>query len=178
MSTATATAEATFVIEISYEAVTLDYTAPRWEAVTGHEPYFTEEAAEAARLAYNEEHEWFDGMAVTRVRRVKAPRPEGGYVDEFLEAEFAANAAYWRDRAAAADRQKEAEQEMFRCYGRGASVKVVKGRKVPIGTEGEVFWLGDKGWGYSVGFKTSEGEKHFTSISNVESTSPAYEQES
>lgn len=50
----------------------------------------------------------------------------------------------------------------------GARVKVVRGRKVPKGTEGKVFWRGNSGWGDSVGFKTDAGEKHFTAERNVE----------
>lgn len=58
-------------------------------------------------------------------------------------------------------------------------VKVVKGRKVPKGTEGIVFWVkrydnskyGDP-WGiYSVtkvGIKDDNGNVHFTAIDNVE----------
>ena len=58
-------------------------------------------------------------------------------------------------------------------------VKVVKGRKVPVGTEGVVFWLkrydyskhGDP-WGiYSdtkVGIRDGAGQVWFTSISNIE----------
>lgn len=180
MSAATAVAEKTFVIEISYD-LTMDYT-PSWEPVTGHEPYFTAEAAEAARLAFNEAHEWFDGQAITRVRTIVAPRPEAGYVDEALERDFAANAMYWRDRAAAADRQKAAEREMFRLYGKGATVKVVKGRKVPIGTEGTVFWIGEDQYSrvgaMRLGFKDAEGTTHWTALSNVESVTPAHEQES
>lgn len=58
-------------------------------------------------------------------------------------------------------------------------VKVVKGRKVPKGTEGVVFWVkrydnskhGDP-WGiYSVtkvGIKDDDGNVHFTAIGNVQ----------
>lgn len=61
----------------------------------------------------------------------------------------------------------------------GKRVKVIKGRKVPHGTEGEVFWVkrydnskyGDP-WGiYSVtkvGIRDDAGEAHFTAIGNVE----------
>lgn len=47
-------------------------------------------------------------------------------------------------------------------------VRVVRGRKVPIGTEGEVFWMGDSGYGMSVGLRLIDGKKVFTSIKNVE----------
>ena len=39
---------------------------------------------------------------------------------------------------------------------RGQTYKVVRGRKVPIGTMGKVFWFGDKGWGMGVGLNTSD----------------------
>lgn len=47
-------------------------------------------------------------------------------------------------------------------------VRVVRGRKVPINTEGEVFWMGDKGWGMGVGLRLLDGSKVFTAMKNVE----------
>ena len=56
-------------------------------------------------------------------------------------------------------------------------VKVVKGRKVPVGTQGEVFWIGMRNysrygnwwsWEVRLGFKTETGETFFTSENNVE----------
>ncbi|MEY8366830.1 hypothetical protein AALA22_14430 [Anaerovoracaceae bacterium 41-7] len=71
-----------------------------------------------------------------------------------------------------------ADIERFRSvYGK--RVKVVKGRKVPIGTIGTVFWYrtydnskyGDP-WGIysstSVGIKQDDGTVHFTNYNNVE----------
>jgi hypothetical protein len=52
----------------------------------------------------------------------------------------------------------------------GATVEVVKGRKVAKGTVGEVFWVGDNGFGVSVGLSLTNGEKVFTAIKNIEST--------
>lgn len=51
---------------------------------------------------------------------------------------------------------------------KGRTVKVVKGRKVPIGTIGEVFWYGETRYGPRVGFITSGDEKFFTAASNVQ----------
>ncbi len=54
---------------------------------------------------------------------------------------------------------------------RGRIVKVVKGRKVAKGTEGEVFWVGEDRFHHGaqrVGFKTDAGDKHFTAAGNVE----------
>jgi hypothetical protein len=53
---------------------------------------------------------------------------------------------------------------------KGQTVEVFKGRKVPKGTVGEVFWVAPEEDGYGVvkvGFKTAEGVTHFTNIENV-----------
>lgn len=52
---------------------------------------------------------------------------------------------------------------------KGQTVTVVKGRKVPLGTVGIVFWVGENNWGTQVGFK-SNGETYFTAITNLEVT--------
>jgi hypothetical protein len=46
-------------------------------------------------------------------------------------------------------------------------VVVFKGRKVPVGTEGRVFWMELTRWGWSVGIETDKGDKMFTALSNV-----------
>jgi hypothetical protein len=51
---------------------------------------------------------------------------------------------------------------------KGRTVKVVKGRKVPVGTVGECFWVGSNDYGARVGIKDATGTKHFTAASNVE----------
>lgn len=48
------------------------------------------------------------------------------------------------------------------------TVKVVRGRKVPKGTIGRVFWMGDSGYGESVGLELADGKKVFTAKTNVE----------
>ena len=58
----------------------------------------------------------------------------------------------------------------------GKTVKVVKGRKVPIGTIGDVFYLARKhysqntwfGFDTRIGIKSEDGTQHFLSASNVE----------
>jgi len=47
-------------------------------------------------------------------------------------------------------------------------VRIFKGRKYPIGTEGRVFWIGDSGYGTSVGIECTSGRRLFVSIGNVE----------
>ena len=53
---------------------------------------------------------------------------------------------------------------------KGQTVEVFKGRKVPKGTVGLVFWVAPEADGYGVikvGFTTPTGDKHFTNIANV-----------
>ena len=67
--------------------------------------------------------------------------------------------------------------EVERFYGK--QIKVVKGRKVPIGTIGECFWMGScdyskygDQWGIyttvRVGLKTPDGQVYWTALNNVE----------
>jgi len=50
----------------------------------------------------------------------------------------------------------------------GRTLRVVKGRKVPVGTVGECFWTGNGNWGPRVGLRDAEGNTHWTALSNVE----------
>lgn len=72
----------------------------------------------------------------------------------------------WLDkRAAAAAAQRASAEAAVVC--RGKMVEVFKGRKVPIGTTGEVFWLGVGNYGERVGLKDAAGNVHWTAKSNV-----------
>jgi predicted Zn-dependent protease len=51
---------------------------------------------------------------------------------------------------------------------KGATVEVIKGRKVPVGTVGVVFWTGTDGYGTDkVGLRGDDGQAHFTAVNNV-----------
>jgi hypothetical protein len=50
----------------------------------------------------------------------------------------------------------------------GKQVRVVKGRKVPVGVGGRCFWVGDGRFGRRCGIKTSDGTTYFTAVGNVE----------
>lgn len=80
-------------------------------------------------------------------------------------------AAYadYRDKYVAAQKAERAREDAAR-VAKGKRVRVVKGRKVPVGTEGVVFWIGDSRWGLRVGLRPNRfgGEAVFTSIDNVE----------
>jgi len=52
---------------------------------------------------------------------------------------------------------------------KGATVTVVKGRKVPHGTTGVVTWVGIDSYDKPrIGFRTADGESVFTATSNVQ----------
>lgn len=96
-------------------------------------------------------------------------------VDATDEVRAAAGEVLARRYSAAAAAKANAEARVPKL---GSRVRVVKGRKVPVGTEGTVFWVGpdrykSSKWGtvYRVGIKTADG-KHFTSMSNVEVVDP------
>lgn len=61
-------------------------------------------------------------------------------------------------------------QEMTSRLGidKNMNVKVVRGRKVPIGTLGKVFWVGTNQFGRRVGLKDSNGTVYWTSAGNIE----------
>lgn len=156
----------TFKVEHSWEATTLDYLSPRWYVT--QEGFETTEAAEEFKAA--KQAVAHEAREVIAYRVVRVP----GQVerDEFLEAEFAANRQYWADRARAARIQEEAEERYMQRTKKGMPVRVVKGRKVPVGTEGWVCWSGEDQYsrtgGYRIGIKDSNDEVHWTSADNVE----------
>jgi hypothetical protein len=65
-------------------------------------------------------------------------------------------------------RRQEIEEEGANRPKVGRYVRVFKGRKVPVGTEGFVFWSGSNQWGESVGIETADGKRVFTSVKNVQ----------
>ena len=50
---------------------------------------------------------------------------------------------------------------------KGYPAKVVKGRKVPVGTEGMVVWTGEGGFGTRIGICDEKGTTHYTAADNV-----------
>lgn len=86
--------------------------------------------------------------------------------------EVVAQAAAYRERMEAAARRRSIVREA-RLLARGKDVRVVRGRKVPIGTEGRIFWYGSTQYGMRVGIETATGERMFTAATNVEVILPA-----
>lgn len=67
-----------------------------------------------------------------------------------------------------AERDQAAAAEYARTPRVGSIVRVVRGRKVPIGIEANVFWVGDSNWGPRVGIELSEEVREFIATANVE----------
>lgn len=51
--------------------------------------------------------------------------------------------------------------------GKGKTVEVFKGRKVPVGVKGVIFWVGVGQYGERVGIKDAKGAVHWTASANV-----------
>lgn len=90
--------------------------------------------------------------------------PNGANVDATEDVVTAYNAWLDKRRAEYAAQKVAAEAAVVR---RGKMVVVFKGRKVPIGTTGEIFWLGAGNHSERVGLKDSAGNVHWTAKSNV-----------
>lgn len=164
MSTATAVETATWKVEHSWEATTLDYLSPHWyETQAG---FATEAEAEAFRAQKQAERNEAGGEPLAyRVRRVPSAAERQQWADE----DAAANRMFWEGRAREARRMEEARRSLFALKGK--TVTVTRGRKVPQGTTGEVFWVGEDRFNegsYRVGLKTPEGEKVFVAAHYVE----------
>jgi hypothetical protein len=71
-----------------------------------------------------------------------------------------------REETRKAEEAKRLADEKRPC--RGCMARVVRGRKVPVGTVGTVFWMGEGQYGTRVGLKDSTGQVHWTAASNVE----------
>ena len=73
-----------------------------------------------------------------------------------------------REYAAAAVRAKADREREAKAVRKGRHVRVVRGRKVPKGTEGVCIWVGDGTWGERCGIKDAAGVVHWTASKNVE----------
>lgn len=65
-------------------------------------------------------------------------------------------------------RNKAALEAEAKKPAKGRKVKVVRGRKVPVGTVGRCFWVGQGGYGERVGIQTADGTTYWTAASNCE----------
>lgn len=82
--------------------------------------------------------------------------------DEEYRSQYAAAMTVLDERRAAAVEAGE--------IVRGQTIEVVKGKKIPVGTRGVVFWVATEPDRYGVikaGFNTETGEKFFTNVSNL-----------
>jgi len=120
----------------------------------------------------------WDGSKVTEV--AIADSEFGRYGEATIDASDdvkAAAVAWEAAKAAAAEKAARAnavDKTIAYAYDLavGKDVTVVKGRKVPVGTTGRIFWLGATKFGPRVGIETANGERHFTARGNVEVSNP------
>lgn len=62
-------------------------------------------------------------------------------------------------------RKDEEESERFDLH---KTVRVVRGRKVPIGTEGQIMWMGESYGQRRIGIRLADGTVAWTALANVE----------
>jgi hypothetical protein len=80
-----------------------------------------------------------------------------------------------REMALAAERKVEATAAAYSAaesrlwvVGKGTPLRVVRGRKVPVGTRGRCIWIGETKYGTRVGLAPEGAEAVFTARGNVE----------
>lgn len=152
------------------------WTGKDTEADKGDEFYDVTWAGRVLRLVEHNYHDDSDFFAEVWDEEKGEPREvwyattrgwtynNGASVDAD-EATLAAYAAYRDKRYRRAAEERRAYEESR--LARGRRVRVVKGRKVPVGTEGTLIWLGGGRFGGRVGLKDDEGTVHFTAAGNV-----------
>lgn len=109
----------------------------------------------------------YSGYTPHREGVIDAPE----YVMEAYREHQAAEAAKRREAAEKARAEREAMEAEWEAATprKGKTVKVVRGRKIPVGTVGTCIWYGEGQWGYRVGIKVEGSEEPlWTAASNVE----------
>ena len=66
-----------------------------------------------------------------------------------------------------AEREAEEAERQFNIPTKGKQIRIVRGRKHPIGTEGRVFWYGSNQYGTSCGVELIDGKRIFVASNNV-----------
>jgi hypothetical protein len=109
---------------------------------------------------------WVSWVEFGELKHKEVDVPQDSYNNWYTLSEVTVD----RDMADALNNEREIkrkkEQEKKLDYHK--PVKVVRGRKVPIGTEGEIFWMGQTKFGTSVGIRLIDDTRVFTSAKNVE----------
>lgn len=73
------------------------------------------------------------------------------------------------------DERERLKTAMYDSPRKGQTTKVVRGRKIPIGTEGKLIWVGQTKFGKRVGIKDATETVHWTAWGNIEFTDPVDE---
>lgn len=134
-------------------------------------PFDSKSEAEYEATDSYDDSEGEDGDAGYKVKRMSARGRRLAFqknadADTYEDIDAAWNAAYWSGRAQEEKRIRDGIRNMLGM--KGQRVVVVRGRKVPVGTSGICFYVGEGQWGWRVGFTTDSGETIWTNANNVE----------
>lgn len=66
------------------------------------------------------------------------------------------------------NQRKKIAELQAKIPAKGKTVKVVRGRKVPVGMVGTCFWVGDSAYGQRIGLKTDSGDTIWVALKNCE----------
>lgn len=118
----------------------------------------------------------FDGGQLKTYEYGSTRFPGGGYAEVDATPEVVEQAEEWLKEWAFA-KFAEIIAENARKPEMGKAVRVIRGRKVPLGTEGIIFWLGERTYGYrnrvtTAGIRLDNGAVVFTNVKNLEVMDP------
>lgn len=98
----------------------------------------------------------------------------GEYADDYEayleECRLAAIAREAAEKVEMEKRRQQSAKERLLTPNKGMQARVFKGRKAPIGTVGEIIWLGEGNYGPRVGVKEANGTIHWIPAANIEVT--------
>lgn len=134
-----------------------------WTWVKGDDIFWVMKAPNGDLITYIEGDIYRGDQMGTNASR-KTAGDEFGMTPEEIDSMW--NAQYWKGQADSARRRQEGIRKLLDM--KGQEIVVIRGRKIPLGTRGTVFWVGETKYGWRVGFKGADGMEQWTDANNVE----------
>ena len=100
----------------------------------------------------------FDGRAAVKAYRLGGDASAAEFMDQLRE----------EVRIKGEEVYEEESKKWAHEPRKGERARVVKGHKVPLGTEGVFFWEREGKWGVRIGIIDDHGDKHWTYLKNIE----------
>lgn len=91
-----------------------------------------------------------------------------GFKDPVQERDFQIDIDKTQNEDMQAIHKRRKDEEESKRFDLHKTVRVVRGRKVPIGTEGQIMWMGDSYGKRRIGMRLIDGSIAWTALDNVE----------